>query len=704
MKTPKAFWVGIVIAFTGCTQLLELDQDYQSTSSSSSSSGEAGAGGAGGGGSGGTGGSGGAPECVVDADCGPAPSICTVRHCQANVCFTDNTPQGTACEGMNVCDGNGICGQCNTVSDCTMLPPDDECQTKACDNHVCTQTFTPAGTKLAMQTMGDCQDAQCDGAGQTVMQANDMDLPEDNNPCTKNVCTNGSPSHPNEPANTTCGINLICDNAGQCVGCVLPTDCAGNDDFCKTRTCTNGMCGFSFTAMGTDLPTGQTTGDCKVLECDNQGNIVTSSENTDLPVDGKPCTKDVCTAGIPSNPIEATGTPCGGGSLCNAAGLCQKPDGGTCAATADCQSNYCVEGYCCNSACAQNCKACNIPGLLGICSVVPAGYSDDTCPSPQSCDGSGGASACTMKFPMGYLCSVSTQCGSGMCVDGVCCSSACTGTCQSCNVAGFAGTCTNIPLGQKDAANCTGQNSCNGAGVCKKDNGATCSLGTECLNNICVDGYCCNSSCGTTCQACNVTGALGTCTNVPAGSDDAPMCIGSNSCNGSGACKKDNGQGCVTGTDCVTGFCADGVCCNTSCAGTCQACNVAGNVGTCSFVPTNADDVPSCMGTNSCDGAGSCKKDNGQTCAAPGECLSGTCIDGVCCGTACLGTCQACNVAGALGTCVNVPMGQEDLVATTTCTGLYSCNGAGACLLDPGQPCNINTECASNNCLNMICQ
>lgn len=563
MKTPKAYWFGIIIAFTGCTQLLELDQDYQSTTSSSSS-GEGGAAGAGGGG--GTAGAGGGPECVVDSDCPPATNACVVRYCQTNVCFTDNAPQGTSCtpDGMTVCDGNGICGQCNDVNDCTMLPADDECQTKACDNHVCTQSFTAAGTMLAMQTMGDCQAAQCDGAGKTVTQIDNLDLPEDNNPCTKNVCTNGAPSHPNEPPQTTCGMNLICDDAGQCVGCVVAADCAGTDDFCKMRTCTNGMCGFSFTAAGTNLPTGQTTGDCKILECDNQGNTITSIENTDLPVDGKPCTKDVCMAGVPSNPPEGAGTQCGGGDTCNGAGVCLKPDGVSCSVATDCQSGFCVEGYCCKSACGQKCKACNVPGFLGICSTVPAGYADDTCPAPQSCDGSGGASACVMKLPMGSSCSLSSQCGSGLCVDGACCSSACTGTCQSCNV--------------------------------------------------------------------------------------------------------------------------------------------AGNVGTCSFVPVNIEDAPNCMGTASCDGNGSCKKKNGEACAAGGECVSAQCIDNVCCGSACLGTCQACNVAGSMGTCVNVPMGQEDPVAATACTGVYSCNGAGACLLDPGQPCTLNTECASNNCLAMLCQ
>ncbi|MBK9259567.1 MAG: hypothetical protein IPM54_06975 [Polyangiaceae bacterium] len=89
---------------------------------------------------------------------------------------------------------------------------------------------------------------------------------------------------------------------------------------------------------------------------------------------------------------------------------------------------------------------------------------------------------------------------------------------------------------------------------------------------------------------------------------------------------------------------------------------------------------------------------NGSACGTANECASGFCIDGVCCSTACLDRCKECDVIGVVGTCVNVPLGQEDLVATTMCTGVNSCNGAGKCLLDNGQSCNNNGKCASGNC------
>ncbi len=557
MKAPKAFWIGLICAVGGCTQLLELDQEYRpgQTSGTAGTAGTAGSGGTatGGGGSGGG-------ECVVDMDCPVPISPCAVNKCVANACVTNALPAGSPCtaEGNAVCDKNGICGDCNQPSDCTKLPADNDCQSRTCTNHVCSQKFIASGTLATTQTTGDCQDVFCDGFGKTVSQANDTDLPDDNNPCTKNVCMNGKPSYPAEPINTSCGANLKCNDMGQCVGCIAAGDCAGADDFCKTRTCINGVCGFNYTAAGTNLPTGQTVGDCKTVECNGQGATVSTTDNADIPDDGNACTKNVCSAGTPSNPPEPISTPCGMGGLCDGSGVCEKPDGATCTAAADCASGHCVEGVCCEAACNQNCKACNIPGALGVCAIVPKGYSDDSCPSPKSCDGTTGQAACVDLLPNGAGCASAAQCGTGLCVDGVCCTSTCTGTCKSCNVAGSAGTCANVPANQEDTGTCSGTNVCNGSGTCKKKAGQTCSLASECLSNFCVDGVCCNNACTTTCQSCAVTGSVGTCSNVPLGDKDlvaTTTCTGSNACNGAGQCLLASGQPCTLGAQCASNIC-----------------------------------------------------------------------------------------------------------------------------------------------------
>jgi hypothetical protein len=56
------------------------------------------------------------------------------------------------------------------------------------------------------------------------------------------------------------------------------------------------------------------------------------------------------------------------------------------------------------------------------------------------------------------------------------------------------------------------------------------------------------------------------------------------------------GTACTTGTQCGSGFCADGVCCNNACAGTCETCKpVGGQAGTCSPIAANTDPEKECV-------------------------------------------------------------------------------------------------------------
>src|SRR5262249_53285576 len=41
------------------------------------------------------------------------------------------------------------------------------------------------------------------------------------------------------------------------------------------------------------------------------------------------------------------------------------------------------------------------------------------------------------------------------------------------------------------------------------------------------------------------------------------------------------GAQCTAGTDCASGACVDGVCCNEECTGTCMTCAAVGSLGTC---------------------------------------------------------------------------------------------------------------------------
>src|SRR5208282_5340108 len=64
-----------------------------------------------------------------------------------------------------------------------------------------------------------------------------------------------------------------------------------------------------------------------------------------------------------------------------------------------------------------------------------------------------------------------------------------------------------------------------------------------------------------------------------------------------------NGVMCATNGDCQSGYCADGVCCNNACNGTCEKCSLAGTVGKCSPIPVNTDPDIECVAVVSDAGA-----------------------------------------------------------------------------------------------------
>lgn len=90
-----------------------------------------------------------------------------------------------------------------------------------------------------------------------------------------------------------------------------------------------------------------------------------------------------------------------------------------------------------------------------------------------------------------------------------------------------------------------------------------------------------------------------------------------------------HGASCTLASDCATGNCVDGVCCDTACNGACQTCNATGFEGTCSGDVTESCRVGSC--TNgiatapaSCTAQGTCPAAV-QTSCAPYACGAGAC-------------------------------------------------------------------------------
>jgi RHS repeat-associated protein len=81
------------------------------------------------------------------------------------------------------------------------------------------------------------------------------------------------------------------------------------------------------------------------------------------------------------------------------------------------------------------------------------------------------------------------------------------------------------------------------------------------------------------------------------------------------------GVTCTTTGQCLSGFCVGGVCCDTSCANQCTACNLPGLVGTCSPKSngTTCSDSNACTSGETCQG-GNCGSGSVVTCAGADQC------------------------------------------------------------------------------------
>ncbi len=508
----------------------------------------------------------------------------------------------------------------------------------------------------------------------------------------------------------TCSTAADCDT-GNCVDgvCCTAANC-GTCQRCNGAGTSRGVCS-TVTNATDDTCNGTSScdasGACK--KALGQGCSGATECASALCVDGHccatscttPCLSCANSAGTCSTVVASQNDDhCNGASSCDASGNCKKALGQACALASECASNFCADGHCCQSDCTAACRSC--ANSTGTCDTVVASQDDDHCNTNSTCDASG-----VCKKKLGQSCTTGAECINNFCVDGTCCSDACTTPCRSC--ANAAGTCTTLVTSGTDD-HCNGANTCDSSGACNKALGQTCAGDTECGSGYCRDGHCCTNDCATPCRSC--ANAAGTCTTVVSSASDN-HCSGASTCDASGACKESNGQTCSAGSDCASGFCADGYCCNSACSGACNSCDAT--PGTCSLkaagsagnpscapyqctganaaCPTSCANDAQCVAARFCNtSAGTCDLDqaDGATCTASSQCTSGHCVDGVCCDTACTGSCQACSVAkkgsGADGVCDNIgadldPDNEcaQDSGYPASCKADGLCNGAGAC-------------------------
>jgi len=627
---------------------------------------------------------------------------CTGDLCTEGVPSNPDLDINTTCSDggdplAKLCDGMGTCVQCIGTSDCSHLPVDDDCQTRTCVANTCGQTFTAVDTAITSQTGGDCQLTVCDGSGGTKQNVDDADLPVDNNDCTKDICTNGTPTNPNEALNYACGANgtLYCDGMGTCSDCTENAQC-GTDTFCQAHICNpqTKKCGTNDTSNGTPLPGGsQTSGDCQQLRCNGIGGVKSVNYNSDLPADdGNQCTDETCVNGSPQHPDEALDFSCSqnGGTYCDGNGACVECNSpGQCSGAADCQVDACT-----NNACATPPEPVNTP--------APGSYQTSGDCNLIVCDGNGAVSG-TPQVQDSDLPVDGNDCTQDICTSG---------------------TPTNPPVAAETPCNQNGGQVCNGDAM--NPACVECATDTQCtMPQVCNQATwtCCTpadctalgKTCGTHADTC---GGLVNCSGTKNGSETDVDCGGDvNACTTRCA----QGKDCSLASDCTSVLCVDTVCCDTACGDSCDACNLTGNIGTCTPRSDGDAGVPACAGGYLCDGTNAtcpntCSTDgdcasgyycNGTNCALTkalgvgcgggNECTSTFCQDGVCCDTACTQGCKACVAAKTPspdGTCDDIDAGTDP---DAECTP-GACNGAGVCKGEQGDPCAINSDCLNNIC------
>ena len=500
--------------------------------------------------------------------------------------------------------------------------------------------------------------------------------------------------NPPETGTNVCASDAGAKSKGKTEACTCDGEC--QTGFCVDGVCCSSACAESCKAC--NLP--MSLGECAFI-----------------PAGVRPTRAFTCSA-------TAQGT-CGTDGTCDGKGGCRKYPKGTSCGPGTCEDDAVTgarecdgAGNCSVSAARVMCQPYTCDGETGACSFECT--TNVQCAASQQCVNQ----SCGLS-PPGAKCTSNDRCASGFCTDGVCCSSACSGTCVSCNQPGSVGRCTPLGAGQpdpacaaKDASTCGTTGLCDGFGNCSifpKDTickPATCS-GNVLLNTArTCDGLgTCRDPELIECKPYSCDNAAGACNT---GCKDDSFCAPGTACakdaTGKLTCgKKQNGQSCADASECGSGQCVDGVCCESSCTGACRSCDLPGSPGRCLNVATASPDPhntcqslgsASCGTNGLCDGSGACQKYPVGTVCAPESCEAGSHSPASTCNAS--GQCVASNAIACKpyvcngDTCFNSC--SSDIQCTTGSCSRNSCG-----LKGNGQECGAGGECASGFCAQGVC-
>jgi hypothetical protein len=180
----------------------------------------------------------------------------------------------------------------------------------------------------------------------------------------------------------------------------------------------------------------------------------------------------------------------------------------------DCDSGFCADFFCCDDTCLGG--RCDMPGFEGLC--IPGACDgcecngdDRECASgfcseqfvccKEACEGGfcDELGNCSAKKDLAELCDVDEECESNVCdvFDGICCNRKCDEIDEFCNEEGrcepFPGVTPNTPAPNTATPTPTMTHRATPAAT-----GELCSVPSDCANQFCVNGVCCQV------QACDV--------------------------------------------------------------------------------------------------------------------------------------------------------------------------------------------------------
>ncbi|MFO0548339.1 MAG: lamin tail domain-containing protein [Polyangiaceae bacterium] len=232
--------------------------------------------------------------------------------------------------GMHM-DGGGGSAMCTMPNDCPGM--DDECKTRTCDGGTCGIDPTASGFVVAQQTVGDCIERRCDGAGNIVGEVDDNDIENDNNDCTTDSCDGGTPMHVNKTLHTSCTGTApakVCSAEGTCVECTQSSDCTSS--ICTAgNTCAPASCGdMTINGMESDTDCGGTCTGCIIgKKCNSAADCLSNACGGGPPTVCQPS----CTDTIQNQ--DETDVDCGGTNCPK----CKFGEG--CDVASDCETNSC---------------------------------------------------------------------------------------------------------------------------------------------------------------------------------------------------------------------------------------------------------------------------------------------------------------------------------------------------------------------------